>query len=303
MLYTLEPFWIIGAASCCEALSAVFNSFHIPSTLTSERISSTAHYTGFVWYRNDDSDEAFSSWQGWALYWLIRLARLTPWLEDWLLARHRLIDHRLTSAIESGEITQVIEIAAGLSPRGWRFHKRYGDRITYVETDLVGMVERKRRLLLKLGGASSHLRTVELDILSEGGANTLEALCSTLDPSQGTAIISEGLLLYLEKPVVHAIWRRVSMALRGFPHGRYFADVSPLEWPNTTSLYLFGGLLSGLVRGRIFLHFASSAEVAEELARCGLTGNVLDPACFSEQLGVDRRAAAHGRVIDAQVAE
>lgn len=274
----------------------------MPLNLNSHRISPTAHYTGYVWYKNNDSDVAFSSLQGRFLYWLIRLSRLTPWMEDWLLARHRLIDHQLTAAIDSGEISQVIEIAAGLSPRGWQFHKRYGDRITYVETDLLGMVERKRGLLLKLGGETPFHRTMELDILAEVGSNTLEAVCNTLDPSQGTAIISEGLLLYLEKPAIHSLWRRVSLALRRFPHGHYLADVSPLEWPKTASLFLFGGLLSGLVRGKIFLHFESAADVAKELARCGLTGEILDPSCISEQLGVDRNAARHGRIIDAQVA-
>ena len=53
-----------------------------------------------------------------------------------LLARHHLIDHRLHAAIESGRVGQVIEVAAGLSPRGWRFASRYGSRLTYLEADL-----------------------------------------------------------------------------------------------------------------------------------------------------------------------
>ncbi len=66
-------------------------------------------------------------------------------LESYLLARHRAIDSLLTTAIEEHGIRQVIEVAAGLSPRGWRFAQRYGDRLTYIEADLPGMAERKRR--------------------------------------------------------------------------------------------------------------------------------------------------------------
>src|SRR5206468_2908329 len=86
-----------------------------------------------------------------------------PSLEGMLLARHRLIDLRLARAIEAGEIRQVLEIAAGLSPRGWRFSSRYGDRITYVEADLVGMLAHKRRILAELGGEHAHHRTAEID--------------------------------------------------------------------------------------------------------------------------------------------
>ena len=46
----------------------------------------------------------------------------------------------------------MVEVAAGLSPRGWRFANRFGDRITYVEADLPGMLANKRRILAELGG-------------------------------------------------------------------------------------------------------------------------------------------------------
>src|SRR5687768_3167100 len=95
-----------------------------------ETISPTAHYTGYVWFANGFSHEAFATSAGRALYQTLRgpnaAARAVglPSLEGMLLARHRLIDLRLTEAIETGEISQVVEVAAGLSPRGWRFRTR-----------------------------------------------------------------------------------------------------------------------------------------------------------------------------------
>ena len=80
-----------------------------------------------------------------------------PTLESYLLARHRAIDCLLEQAIERHGVTQVIEVAAGLSPRGWRFSRRYGSGLTYVEADLPDMAERKRRALERIG-APDHLR-------------------------------------------------------------------------------------------------------------------------------------------------
>src|SRR3954447_15313984 len=96
-----------------------------------ETISPTAHYTGYVWFAHGQSHEAFATRTGRLMYHALRgpnaLAQRAslPTLEGMLLARHRLIDLRLAEAIESGAIAQVVEVAAGLSPRGWRFRTRY----------------------------------------------------------------------------------------------------------------------------------------------------------------------------------
>src|SRR3989339_853852 len=108
-----------------------------------ELISPTAHYTGNVWLQHGLSHPAFATLQGQAFYYALKAPMAmakgfgAPTLETFLLARHRLIDLQLENAIASGEITQIIEIAAGLSPRGWRFASRHRERITYIEADLV----------------------------------------------------------------------------------------------------------------------------------------------------------------------
>src|SRR6185436_8314170 len=132
-----------------------------------ETISPTAHYTGYVWFAHGHSHEAFATRTGRLMYRALRGANVAahavglPTLEGMLLARHRLIDLRLAHAIDSGEISQVIEVAAGLSPRGWRFRTRYGDKLTYVEADLPAMIANKRRVLAELGGETPNHRTVE----------------------------------------------------------------------------------------------------------------------------------------------
>src|SRR5688572_15605351 len=122
-----------------------------------ERISPTAHYTGYVWFANGLSHPAFVSREGRLLYSVLRPANAAsravggPTLEGMLLARHRVIDHLLEQEIAAGRITQVVEIAAGLSPRGWRFARRHGDRLRYVEADLPEMAARKRDILARVG--------------------------------------------------------------------------------------------------------------------------------------------------------
>src|SRR5689334_1298630 len=99
--------------------------------MSSARISPTAHYTCEVWVRNGLSDPAFATREGSTLHKLLlplnagSRALGGPTIDGMLLARHRLIDHLLETEIEAGTVTQVIEVAAGLSPRGWRMSRRY----------------------------------------------------------------------------------------------------------------------------------------------------------------------------------
>src|SRR3954454_2071955 len=87
----------------------------------SERISPTAHYTGYVWARNGLSHSELATTEGRLLFETVRPSMIVtralggPTLEEYLLARHRAIDDRLTRAIEEGGATQVIEVACGLS--------------------------------------------------------------------------------------------------------------------------------------------------------------------------------------------
>ena len=89
------------------------------------------------------------NWQRFNL--LMRVVKLVSGtsIEALMLARHKGIDALLSRHIESGKVKQVIELACGLSPRGWRFAQRYGAKLTYVETDLPHMVQLKHGLLEK----------------------------------------------------------------------------------------------------------------------------------------------------------
>jgi O-methyltransferase involved in polyketide biosynthesis len=126
-----------------------------------------------VWARNGLSHPELATTEGRVLFESLQPAMMIsraiggPTLEAYLLARHRAIDARLERAIEDAGVSQVVEVASGLSPRGSRFATRYGDRLQYIETDLPGMAARKRTALERMGSLSEHHRVRELDALSD----------------------------------------------------------------------------------------------------------------------------------------
>jgi O-methyltransferase involved in polyketide biosynthesis len=271
-----------------------------------ETISPTAHYTGYVWFAHGQSHEAFATRTGRIMYHALRGPNVVanraslPTLEGMLLARHRLIDLRLTEAIEAGEITQIVEVAAGLSPRGWRFRTRYGDRITYVEADLPGMIAHKRRILEALGGETANHRTAEIDALAGDGPTSIEGVCRSLDRTRGTAIITEGLVNYFDTPTLLAMWSRFAAALRPFPRSLYLSDLL-LRHGNEGALVAgFQWLLSAFVRGKVHMHFDSLEQAEDEMAETGLVGMLLDPRDFADALpDLETAGAARVRIIEA----
>ena len=249
----------------------------------SATISPTAHYTGYVWSRNGLSHPALATTEGRVLFdslhpLMLARARLgRPSLESYLLARHLAIDALLERAIERDGVTQVLEVAAGLSPRGWRFAQRYGERLTYVEADLPAMAQRKRAALRRIGSLDEHHQVHELDALKDSGPASVAALAAALDHEAGLVIITEGLLGYVSSPEMHGIWRRFGAALSAFRVGRYISDLH-LARAQTPEVRAFRVVLSAFVRGRVYLHFTDAQEAEAALREDGFAAASVRPA-------------------------
>jgi O-methyltransferase involved in polyketide biosynthesis len=245
-----------------------------------DAISPTAHYTGYVWARNGLSTPELTTTEGRILFYSLhplmvvsgRLGR--PSLEAYLLARHLAIDALLECAIEHDQITQVLEVAAGLSPRGWRFAQRYGDRVTYIETDLPAMAARKREALKRAGSLNNNHRVRDLDALQENGLAELEA---ELNPQGGLAIITEGLLGYLSPGGMSSLWRRFAATLARFSAGRYISDLH-IGSAQTLEVRGFRIVLSAFVRGRVYLHFSDPTQAETALLEAGFGSATVRPA-------------------------
>jgi O-methyltransferase involved in polyketide biosynthesis len=237
-------------------------------------VSPTAHYTGETWVRNGLSHSQLATWQGRALHGALALPNAAskafggPTLEGLLLARHRIIDSLLEDLIEGG-VSQVVEAACGMSPRGWRFSERYGERLTYVEADLPAMARRKREALAQMGSLGEHHRVVELDVLRDGGPGSLESLADELDPAKGLVIVTEGLLTYFDDETVEALWARLARVLGRFSKGVYLADLRFAPPERGLPEHAFDLLLGAFVRGKVHAYRGDDATAAAELRAAG----------------------------------
>lgn len=254
-------------------------------------ISPTAHYTGYVWRRHGLSPPELGTTLGRGMFWALegpmRIASrffggLT--LETMLIQRHRIIDHLLERAIVAGSVQQVVEVAAGLSARGWRFTQARPD-LVYVEGDLPAMVENKRAALPR---RSPHHHVIAIDALVDSGpASLAEATAALLDPSVGTAIITEGLLPYFAREDVLAMWRRFARFLGTFPRGLYLSDLHIHdEAQQRLPLRTFQLLLGTVVRGEVHVKsFASEEEVITAVRQAGFaTATIHRPRALASEL-------------------
>ena len=277
---------------------------------TSAAISPTAHYTGYVWARHGIGPAGLATRTGAVLYNGLRPAMAAsaatggPTLEGLLLGRHRAMDALLTEAIESGRIGQVVEIAAGLSPRGHQYATTYGEKLTYVEADLPGMAALKRQALARVGGPGSAThRVVDFDALATAGPHALSSIMAQLDPTVGTAVITEGLLNYLPTEAVTGLWARLATELRRFPAGLYLSDLHLAGENRSAALTTFSTLLGAFVRGRIHFHFADVASAEKALRDAGFREATLHrPDAERWDLPPHLRAGARlVRVVEAQI--
>lgn len=237
-------------------------------------VSSTAHYTGETWVRNGLSHPQLATWQGRVLHRGLALPLAAsktlggPTLDGLLLARHRIIDAILDEQIRGGA-SQVVEIACGMSPRGWRFSEQFGERLTYVEADLPGMAQRKREALARMGSLTNRHRVADLDVLQEGGPGSLEALVDTLDPSRGLVIVTEGLLTYLDDETANALWARLAKALGQLDRGIYLSDLRFARRDRGLPERTFDLILGAFVRGKVHAYRGDEATARVALRSAG----------------------------------
>lgn len=254
----------------------------------SDAISPTAHYTGEVWRRAGLSHPELGTVEGRLLHASLRPAMALSsalggdTLEAFLLARHRLIDRLLDARIAAGEIGQVVEIAAGMSPRGMRLSARHPE-LSYVEADLPAMAARKREALRRAGAGH---RVVELDALADEGPQSLAEVAGGLDPSLGLAIVTEGLINYFPRSATDGIWARIAAALSGFSAGVYLSDLH-LRSSNAGAVQRVAGtLLGAFVRGQVHFPYADPADALAALQVAGFTEAALHDG--SESGSTDR---------------
>lgn len=274
----------------------------------SSAISPTAHYTGYVWLRNDMSDSRLWTWQGQALYSVLepimavnRIAGGST-IEQMLLARHQLLDKYLTKLITDGKISHVVEIAAGLSPRGVTFAKNHPD-LTYIEADLPENAILKAKLLgLNLTGKidkNTHHAIVTIDALKPTGEGSFDLLLQQLTETGmiGVAVVTEGLVNYFDEAGVRTIWQNFAKPLQRFPVAGYYLSDLALNQKRKKEAQMvnaFKWMLSVFVRGGVFLHFNTEEDSTTALLESGFrSAQVKSARDWSDTLEFCRQPGAY----------
>lgn len=251
------------------------------------RISVSAHYTGYIWFKNDMSHAGFVTPMGRTAYWALRPVNsflqlmVGASIDTFLLQRHIVLDHLVTQAIEKEGYEQIVELAAGLSSRGYLIKQKY-PQVKYIEGDLPGMSSRKAQLLDETGRAEGHI-TVPCNILDEAGEQSIEHLMSTLDKTKKTLVITEGLVNYFELPVIRRVWSRLATELKQFPEGRYITEVYPelKDHPSFPYVRMAQKIVGFFTRGEYPLHYGSDLAMQKGFEQDGYQKvRVSEPEAF-----------------------
>lgn len=252
-------------------------------------ISFTAHYTGYIWFKEGISHAALASNKG---RWLVKL--VSP-LENWaeliigdsmrttLRQRHRLIDRQLDRFLAEHPDAQVLEIATGLSPRGWRYRQKY-PHLVYVEADLPEMAAAKRQALSEIETPAARIEAV--DLFGEG----FQDLLDSFDHEKPLVIISEGLVNYFTKDMLHDLWSRLATGLKQFSIGVYLTDLYPEPVTRRLAKLIWNSskILKAVSRSAFAFHFVSPSEVVNAMHSAGFQqSQVLQPSDQSKIIKVN----------------
>ena len=252
-------------------------------TLSKHRhISFTAHYTGYIWYQMGISHPLLATSKG------KTLAMIAHPIESWgekyvggsmrttLKERHTMLDDRLRQLIEQYPNLQVLEIAAGLSPRGWWFRQHY-PMIDYRELDLPDMANTKQTALKQIDGKSPDVLSV--DLFTEDFKNAF----TVFDQNRPLIVISEGLINYFTKDLLQQLIQSIALYGKDFKAFHYLTDLYPEPVKNKLAKVIWNSskLLKVMSRSSSSFHFISPEEVRNFIHQAGFKNiQVIQPSIY-----------------------
>ena len=262
-------------------------------------ISFTAHYTGYIWYQMGISHPALATTKGKTLAALVH--PIESWAEKYvggsmrttLKQRHTMLDTHLEQLIQQYPNLQVLEIACGLSPRGWWFRQHHPD-ICYRELDLPDMAATKQAALQQI---EPHVDDVlSVDLFTEAFANVFKVF----NPKRPLVIISEGLINYFEKPLLQQLIQAIAIYGRDFKELHYLTDLYPEPTQNKLATIIWNSsrLLKLMSRSAFSFHFKTPAEVENFFHEAGFKQvEVLQPKEFFEQTRLENKEQHLGDLV------
>ncbi|MBJ8442147.1 class I SAM-dependent methyltransferase [Acinetobacter junii] len=233
-------------------------------------ISFTAHYTGYIWYQMGISHPVFATAKGKTLAALVH--PIESWAEKYvggsmrttLKQRHTMLDQHLEDLIQKHPDLQVLEIACGLSPRGWWFRQHHPS-IRYRELDLPDMAATKQAALQQIETDADDVLSV--DLFTEAFASAF----TVFDPHRPLVVISEGLINYFEKPLLQQLIQAIANYGRDFKQLHYLTDLYPEPTQNKLATIIWNSsrLLKWMSRSAFSFHFKTPKEVEKFFHEAG----------------------------------
>lgn len=227
-------------------------------------ISFTAHYTGYIWYSMGISHPVFATSKGKILTKLVH--PLESWAEKFvggsmrttLKQRHRMIDEQLTRLIEQYPDLQVLEIASGLSPRGWNFRQKF-PHINYRELDLPDMAKVKTQALKQIDMNSPEVLSVDLF------TTDFEQVFQVFDPARPLVVISEGLINYFSKEMLLQLLQAITGYGQNFKELHYLTDIYPEPVKNKLANFIWASskLLKWMSKSAFSFHFIQPQQIQD----------------------------------------
>ncbi|MGP4844926.1 class I SAM-dependent methyltransferase [Marinobacter sp. 1Y8] len=263
--------------------------------IKSTGISFTALYTSAVWQHNGLSEAGLTPATGHALYGL-----LTPFesasqilaggnIRIFLLQRHLIIDELIADAINNRQVTQILEVACGLSPRGIRLRKRF-PQIHMVEADLPAMAARKAAYLSREGHLDDQHQVRPVDIFAESGPLSIEQLIKAeFDTNGPVLVITEGLTSYFSLDNISQFWQRLVPVFEQRKGSEYLSETY-LQPPSSVfgkGLNLLKSALGSITRAQVSFHFSDDDDARRHLTRQGFSEvTVVNPEHWYGRLAI-----------------
>lgn len=252
-------------------------------------ISFTAHYTGYIWYQMGISNPIFATAKGKSLAKLVH--PLESWAEKYvggsmrstLKQRHTMLDQSLKNLIQQHPHLQVLEIACGLSPRGWWFRQHYPE-IYYRELDLPDMAATKQAALQHIEQQAEEVLSVDLF------TDDLASVFQLFDPKRPLVIISEGLINYFDKAMLLQLLTTIVDYGQDFKKLYYLTDIYPEPTENKLATVIWNSsrLLKWISRSAFSFHFKTPIEVEMFFHEAGFEEvKVIQPKQFFEQVALE----------------
>jgi len=193
-----------------------------------------------------------------------------------LKQRHSMIDQHLIQLIEQHPDLQVLEIASGLSPRGWNFRQKFPN-IDYRELDLPDMARVKTQALQKIDCNSPEVLSVDLFTAD------FEQAFQVFDPTRPLVVISEGLINYFNKNMLLQLLHAISHYGQNFKELHYLTDIYPEPVKNKLAKFIWGcsKLLKWMSRSAFSFHFIHPQQAQSFFQQAGFEqANITQPQLY-----------------------